>query len=276
MIPRSLRMVSACGVFGLASILLTPAEGRAGFDVAAGYDLFQTVPGDSSGGGTGIALLGPLQGVPLGSYNFGGAIGLQNVGLTDTILQRNQEVTGTGVGFSGTSTLTLAALQLETVAPVDLGIGQGAQNYFVTLESTRGGTASTGTITITFGAGGLSGTFSSSLDVFVDIRQGSLTGPIVESTSFMLSSTNVPWTNLPPPGAETIDGVNQYLSGTNGDPSKDFWPGPFVEMDPDNPSNPHHDVAPALVPEPASILMLGMGTIGLGLYGWRRRGRSAA
>jgi hypothetical protein len=266
-------MVAAWGVFGLAAILLTPGEGRAAFDVAAGYDLFQTQPGTTFTG------LGALTGVPLGTFNFGGSIGVQNVGLTDTILQRTSAVTGSS-GSTGTSNLVMNALQLETVAPVN--IGAGLNNYFVTLQSVHGGTASMGTISITFGPTGLSGTFSSSIDVFYDIRVGSLTGAIVSSSDLVLSSSGNPWTINPPGGAVTINGVNQFLSGTVGDRSQDFWPdgpttpggtgGTLTETEPNGSS---HVVAAAQTPEPASVLMLGMGTIGVGIFGWRRRSRAA-
>jgi PEP-CTERM motif len=272
--PRSLRMIASCGVFSLAAILLTPAEGRAAFDVAAGYDLFATQTGTQFTG------LGPLMGVPLGSFNFGGSVGVQNVGSTDTIIQRTQAATGT-TSTPGMSPLVMQALQLETTAPTNFG-GLGVDNYFVTLQSTHGGPASTGTISIAFGAGGLSGTFSSSIDVFFDIHKGSLNGAIVFSSDLVLSSSGTPWNTLPPPGAVTINGVNQFLSGTVGDRSQDFWPGDgtangngstFSETEP---NGSQHFVSAAMVPEPASVLMLGMGAIGIGVLGWRRRGRAVA
>jgi hypothetical protein len=45
--------------------------------VDSGYDLFQTQDGTFFNFGTGPV---PLMGVPLGTYNFGGTIGVQNVG----------------------------------------------------------------------------------------------------------------------------------------------------------------------------------------------------
>ena len=255
MIPRSLRMVSVCGVFGLAAILLTPGESRAGFHVAAGYDLFQT---DSSG--TSITGLGNLMGVPLGTYNFGGSIGVQNVGNADTIIQRTMDVTGSGAGSTGSSPLVMQALQLETMAPINF-MGLGLTNYFVTLQSVRGGTASTGSINITFDSTGLAGTFTSSIDVFYDIRIGSINGTIVASGDQTLVSDPPTWSSVAPSSSTlTIPGVNG-----------DFFPNEFTEAD----LIAMHRVLPASVPEPASILMLGIGTIGMGIYGWRRRVRAA-
>jgi hypothetical protein len=163
------------------------------------------------------------------------------------------------------------------VTPINF-MNLGVNNYFVTLQSARGGTASTGSINITFDSTGLSGTYTSSLDVFFDIRVGSLTGTIVYSGDQTLISDPPSWSNLPPAsGLLAINGVNQNLAGGN---SEDFWPDA-------TPTAPISETAllashgitdtPILlsIPEPSSLLMLGMGTIGLGLYGWRRRGRAA-
>jgi hypothetical protein len=266
MISRSLRMVALSGAFGLAVTLLTPAEGRAAFNIAAGYDLFQTVSSETTFSG-----LGNLQGVPLGSYNFGGSVGTQNTGYTDTIIQRNQAVTGTGAGSMGTTTLTMDALQLETVAPTNF-MGLGVNNYFVTLQSVHGGPASTGSLTATFNADGVSGTFSSSIDVFFDVRVGSLTGSIVYSGDQVLTS-DPNWSTTSVTGAILINGVNNDLNGQNN--NGDFWSPPFDEAALLASHGVSSVTATVLTPEPASVVMLGMGVIGVGAYGWRRRGRAA-
>src|SRR5256885_156155 len=49
--------------------------------VNPGFELFQSVTGTTFGG---VA----FQGVPIGTFNFGGTIGVKAVGGTDTIVQR--------------------------------------------------------------------------------------------------------------------------------------------------------------------------------------------
>jgi len=165
-----------------------------------------------------------FQGVPLGDYNFGGTIGVQNVGDTDTIIQRLATATGPTAATINTK---MVALQLESTAPINL-FGAGVGMYFITLQSVRGGTASTGTMTINFGSGNQ--TFTSSLDVFFDIRKGSLTGQIVDSSDMMLSSSGNAWNNVAPPGSVLINGVNNNLNGA--DTSNDFWPAVITQQNP--------------------------------------------
>src|SRR5438105_138265 len=66
---------------GLLAALAVPSVSRADNRVAPGWDLFATQPGTSFMGV-------PFTGVPLGTFNFGGTIGTQPTGDTDTIVQR--------------------------------------------------------------------------------------------------------------------------------------------------------------------------------------------
>ncbi len=221
-----------------AVMLLLAAHAQASFTVHSGWDLLQTLPGTTFGGA-------PFQGVPLGSYDFGG--GLQSIGLTDTIVRRQSDLTVPGPGNSGTIPIELVALHLQSVVPVDFG--GGLDTYYITLQTERGGPASVGQMTINFGPeANPHGTFSSFFDVFFDVRKGSLSGPILLSDQLHLQSSGTLWSHNAPPGALLIEDVNDKLNGT--DITQDFWPvGPITET---HPSGAMHVVGPTLVPEPST------------------------
>lgn len=251
---------------GALAALATPYVSQAGttFMVAEGWDLFQTVPDQTYFTG-----LGSLMGVPLGTYDFdtgfGRDIGVQNVGATDTIIERD----GIATPASPTIPIAMDRLQLETVSPV-VFMGMPAANYFITLNPT---VASTGTMTIAWNAGGLSGTFSSTLDVNFEIHLGALNGTVVDTGSLTLTSSGTSWSDLPPPGALLIPKANQFLSGTSGDPTQDFFPvPPFSESEP---GAVHVVTDTSAIPEPASLVLLGSGMLGIGALTWCRRRRAA-
>jgi hypothetical protein len=235
--------------------------------VAAGYDLFETTTGSSYGP------LGPLVGVPLGTFNFGG--GSVATGNADTIVQRVSPVTVPAAGDTGMTGLVVNALQMETATPINLG--NGLNNYFVTLTPTA---ASTGMMNITF-ASTAGGTFTSTLDIFFDVHQGALNGPVVLSSEAVLSNSGAPWERIPPPGAVVIDGVNHNLDGK--DMNQDFWPGvpnpnPNGQLGIVTESNSGlsetHVVTTATTPEPSTWIMLV--TAGLIVPAYARWGRQRA
>ncbi len=212
--------------------------------VSAGFDLFDTIAADTNFPG-----LGNLMGVPLGTFNFGGTVGVQNTGSTDTILQRLASATvASPPGTAPAINIQVAALQLETVAPVNF-MGDGLANYFITLQSTHGGPASNGTETITF-ASNNGGTFNSSLDLFFDIRMGSLTGPIVESTDVVLTNSGTAWGRTPPAGAVLINGANNLLDAT--DHNQDIFTGALLDC-------PNFCAAESPAPEPSTLWPLSAG-----------------
>jgi hypothetical protein len=140
------------------------------------------------------------------------------------------------------------ALQLETATPVSLG-GGPLGYYFFTLQSSDGsGRASIGSMTIGFNNPG-SGTFTSFFDVFVDIHYGALNGPIVAQPAFPLNNSGAPWSNVAPPGATLINGVDNLLN--KADTANDFWPTTVIESEP----GATHVVTPDVVtPEPSTLL----------------------
>jgi hypothetical protein len=274
MTARSIKHVGFFALVVAVTTMASPGTSRADFNVAPGWDLFTT-----EAAGTSFTGLGPLMGVPLVTFDFdntfGRGLGVKGVDNADTIVRRDLPVIGTGGPPPfGSSPLTMVALQLETVVPVNFA-GNGLDNYFVTLQSARGGPASTGSIALSF-LGGQNGAFTSTIDVFFDIRRGSLNGAIVFSSDLLLTSDPTFWSSTPPPGALQIPGVNVFLSGTSGDRSRDFWPSgqnpanlvpvSFTEREPNGSMHTVHST-----PEPTSIALLGIGAFGVGAYGWKRR-----
>lgn len=243
----------------VASILvLGPVTAvRASLIVEPGFDLLHTIqPTDFLGV--------PFEGVGLGTFDFGsGPVG---VGNADTIVKRIDQASVAANGQTDTIAIEMVALSLRSVAPVDFGLG--IDTYFITLDTNN---ASTGSMDIQFAdpSGGL---FGSTINVDFDIRKGSLNGAIAQSGVLPLSSLNVPWGRIAPPGAFKIKGVNHLLEPgmTN---IHDFWPlTPFTES---HPGQGQHTVVTA-TPEPTTLAIWSvLGGIGL-VVGHRRRRRKAA
>jgi hypothetical protein len=231
--------------------LTAPALMRAADTVAApGYILLQTQAGTAFAGT-------PFVGVPIGTFNFGGSIGSQNVGAADTIVSWFPSASAPGpttVGF------TLDDMQLGTASPTSF-LGGPVGMYYITLQSVGvvNGPASVGTATIGFAPN----TFSSALEVYFNVRFGAVTGPIVYSGSEALSSSGVTWQHSALGGVTPlISGVNTMLDGV--DTTEDLhFPGLWTQTGPDG------TLVQAEVPEPGPIVL---GLLGLAMLRlWRAR-----
>jgi hypothetical protein len=242
----SLRLLLWGLAAGLATLAPSAALAGSTLTVATGYDLFQTDQSSyfNFGGAIGTQA---LEGVALGTYNFGGSIGVQNVGLTDTIIQRNSAVTVAALGDSGTTGLTVDALQLRTVNAVD----SNGDYLFVTLATGSQPTDSSMTIAFATTNGG---TFTSFLDMNLKILLGKTlaSATLVETTELTLSNSGDTWIHTPPPpGSVVINGVNYMLDGA--DTNEDFFPG--VGLTEVHPGGGQHVVDPAATPEPGTLVL---------------------
>lgn len=132
-------------ISAFAALVMAPVGHADTVTLNPGFDLLVTLYGTYVTAPNGDYI--PLQGRPLGTFDFGGSIGLQNVGNTDTIVQRLDGAT-LNAGQSFDTSIQLAALQL---ANPTLGLS-------VSLAS------GTGTMDITYTGNG-KGTFTSDLVV---------------------------------------------------------------------------------------------------------------
>src|SRR5262245_47177420 len=126
----------------IVTVLAQPVNSRATSTVAPGWNLLQTDPAST------VIFGENFEGVPLITFDFGGAIGVENVGLTDTLIRRLSPATVPSPGNSVTVATAVDAFQIRTVDPVDVLGPMGI--YYATLQSKRGGPISTGTMTINF------------------------------------------------------------------------------------------------------------------------------
>ena len=247
---------------GICALGLSALPALAQTDVLPGYDLLESQ--------TGTQFMGePFVGVPIGSYNFGGSIGVQNTGPTDTIVQRLQDSSVSSTPNTASPiTIQMDDLQLESATPYSFG-GGPVGYYYITLQSQDNtGPISTGSMTISFGSPA-GGTFTSALDVFFDVHYAALNGPIVYSSDLTLSNSGDEWGRVPPPDAVLITGANYLLNGI--DDSEDFFVNPpLIESHPGGVGT--HIVQEAQVPEPATM---GLAAVA-GIFALSRRRRSAS
>ena len=239
----------------LLATLPTPALSQPSFTVGSGFDLFQTIPDLTTFDGNSFF------GIPIEGFDFGD--GVVGTGGADTIIERTDPATVTGAGQTATIDIELVALQLRSVNLIDDNF------HYLTLQTARtaeeevaqgAGSASTGSMNITFDDQ-LGGIWSTSFfDVFFDIRTGGLDGVIIGSNSQSMNSSGNIWSRISNPYATLIDGVNNNLIGDNG---SDFWTSGIV-----------HGGTHAItqdIPEPGSLALLGLGLVGIALVRIRKK-----
>jgi PEP-CTERM motif-containing protein len=251
-----MRQINRIVLVGLL-VLIGSRQGFAtNIDVLAGSDYLTTQPGTVFEGV-------PFNGVPTGP------------GSTDTIVERLGNVNlGTGFPNSGTTPLLMTQLELVSAVPTNFGLGVGF--YYITLQSARGGPATTGTMTINLTANDDNapstpeGTFSSFFDVFFDVRLGSASGPIALSSDLLLTNGGTPWDANPTPADLLVPGLKGDVAANfhtnkiqNVDiHDMDFFPiGPIIETN----GTDTHVVTNTQIPEPGTLALLALAFAGLGL-----------
>jgi hypothetical protein len=259
---KTSRRAMCAAILGLFFTFTLPVLSRASDSVLPGYTLMETLPGTIFAGV-------PFVGVPFGTFDFGG--GPVNVGNTDMIIRRLD----TANAPDEIVPIELVALHLMSAVPADFGCGVGT--YFITLQSERGGPASTGNMLVDFdlepAPGNLHGSYGSLLNVFFDVRLGGLAGPICLSNTLTLTEGDAPWTHEPQPGAVLIDGINDKLNGQ--DRLSDFHLfGNFNGQFPAGDRYFGRETLVQNVPEPGSLALFAAG--GLGIVGFARRRKNSA
>ncbi len=230
------------------SMILT-GTGRATTIINTGFNLFETTPVSQFFFDAPIPnpQFVDFEGDPLGTFDFGS--GAVPVGTIDTIIERKQ-LANLG-GGSDTIDIEIVALQLRSVAPVDLGLGGGFEDIFIALNADLG---SSMTI-IDTGEGLPHGTFDSTLHFSFDVI-GSV-GGFYTTLEKTITATGQEWQHAPTGGPQ-IDGINHLLNGV--DVSNDFWPVGLVIHD-DGTGTAIHTAR--VIPEPGSFMLLIVGLAGL-------------
>ena len=195
----------------------------------------------------------PFEGNPLGSFDFGGVIGVKDVGATDTIIKRLEVA-----NLAPSDTIDIELLALSLISMNEFNFGYGFEKLLVSLNTDLGSS-----LTITNnGEGDPHGTFASTLHFTFNLT-GAITGITYVTGLEKVLTASGDWRHEPTTGVP-IQGVDYLLNGV--DTSNDFWLRGAVRHD--DGGNTFHIVGS---PEPASLLLLGSGLVGLVGFSRRRK-----
>jgi hypothetical protein len=147
--------------------------------IPQGYDLFETIPGDSHfpfpnafpipaeffGKGS-APFIGRIRfaGVPIREFTDPRTKKTHKTGTTDTIVHRKQEVTIKAIPGSGTTEIELVRLSVRSCSPIEVQVGDHVERWDVHVSLSRS-KPSTGSMTITQ-TSDQGGHFASTLAVF--------------------------------------------------------------------------------------------------------------
>lgn len=261
------------------SVLGLPTPGHAGpFHVEEGYDLLYTRSAYLDFQGAGGLNREDFVGQAFGRYDFGN--GLVPTGNADTIVHRLSDATrpSNDAGPAIENPIGVSVdLTLRSSNPIAGAFGGGVGNYLLATVADSSGS----TMSIDFDNTGLGGTFSSVLNLLIDlwdcqlnatgecVKQG--INPLVQILK-VFTLTDHPWSASPPssPLVVLIPGVNYLLPDGTGNGTSDFFPAAGAVHDAGNgqhivdPAAPEIDAASG-----AGALSLLAGV--LALLGERRR-----
>lgn len=203
--------------------------------IGPGFDLFTTVPGTFAN-------------IPgIGVVFFMGGQPLIPETNTDTIVERLQGIDPFPVGGMGTIDIILRELSLQSVAPVNVG------GTFFDVFVTELPDQTLGSMTVFHTTDG-GGTFTSTLPInalltFVPVGGGES----FTATFSTILMANCGWSHTPPPGYPTPPEF----------PSGGFFPLGQLCIETSATGNEAHFTKPAEVPEPATLLLLASGLMGI-------------
>ena len=211
--------------------------------IGPGFDLFATQPGTFANL-PGIGMVFLMGGTPLTPGT--------NV---DTIVERLQGIDPFPVGGTGTISIILRDLSLQSVAPVNIG------GTFFNVVVTELPVQALGTMTI-FHSTVDGGVFTSTLPIDALLTFTPVGGGMSFSMNFStVLRSACTWSHTPPPNYPMVPEF----------PSGDFFAlGPCVEIS--DSGNEAHVISPGEVPEPTTLLLLASGLAGIA--GVRRKTKS--